>query len=42
MQEAKFIKKENDMAEYEVGEVEKETIYDENGNEYKAEKVERK
>lgn len=39
MQEAKFIKKENDMAEYEV---EKETVYDENGNEYKAEKIERK
>ncbi len=42
MNKSKFIKKENDIAEYEIAREETERVFDENGKEYKAEKVERK
>lgn len=42
MKEAKFIKKENDLAEYEIPGEETERVFDENGKEYKAEKIEKK
>ena len=41
MKEAKFIKKENDLAEYEIPVEEKERVFNENGEEYKAEKIEK-
>lgn len=41
MKEAKFIKKENDLAEYEIPGEETERVFDEDGKEYKAEKIEK-
>ncbi len=42
MSKSKFIKKENDIAEYEIAGEETERVFDENGKEYKAEKIERR
>ena len=42
MNKSKFIKKENDLAEYEIPGEEKERVFNENGEEYKAEKIERR
>ena len=41
MKEAKFIKIENDIAEYEITGEETKRVFDENGKEYKAEKIEK-
>lgn len=42
MKESKFIKKENDLAKYKIDGEEKERVFNENGEEYKAEKIERR
>lgn len=41
MDEAKFIKKVDDMAEYEIPGEETERVFDANRKEYKAEKIEK-
>lgn len=39
MKKSKFIKKEEDLAEYEISGADKERFFNENGEEYKAEKI---
>lgn len=39
MKKAEFIKKEDDLAEYEIAGAEEEKFFNENGKEYEAEKI---
>ena len=39
MKKSKFIKKEEDLAEYEISGADKERFFNENGEEYKEEKI---
>ncbi len=39
MKKAEFIKKEDDLAEYEIAGADEEKFFNENGEEYKAEKI---